>query len=194
MSERKVLGKLGMLTHARTRRPELVLGVLGCMAELHGGELPRRAPQLDFVCGKDHGAGPDAFPALLHRLDAIAELRWLRFVTANPHDISVGMIAALAACEKVCPQIHFPLQSGSDRVLRRMHRRYSRADYFDKVARLRAAGAFCRAHDPHGRPVCTSAGTTDDAVWPDEPWMSLAINHFCTSSRAQPAHARHTII
>ena len=45
-----------------------------------------------------------------------------------------------------------------------------------------AAGMFFKQRDPHKRPVCTSDGTTDDAVWPDKPWMDLAINHTCTSS------------
>jgi hypothetical protein len=45
-----------------------------------------------------------------------------------------------------------------------------------------AAGSFFAENDPFGRPVCTSDGTTDDAVWPDKPWMGLAINHSCTSS------------
>lgn len=45
-----------------------------------------------------------------------------------------------------------------------------------------AAGAFFNAHDRYQRPVCTSDGTTADAVWPDKPWMDLAINHTCTSS------------
>jgi hypothetical protein len=45
-----------------------------------------------------------------------------------------------------------------------------------------AAGAYLAFRDPHSRPVCTSAGTTDDAIWPHKPWMGLAINHTCTSS------------
>lgn len=45
-----------------------------------------------------------------------------------------------------------------------------------------AAGRFFKEHDPQHRPVCTSDGTTDDAVWPGKPWMDLAINHTCTSS------------
>jgi predicted amidohydrolase len=45
-----------------------------------------------------------------------------------------------------------------------------------------AAGAFLHARDPHHRPACSSDGTTDDALWPDKPWMDLAINHTCTSS------------
>jgi hypothetical protein len=45
-----------------------------------------------------------------------------------------------------------------------------------------AAGTFFKENDPYGRPVCTSDGTTDDAVWPDKEWVDLAINHTCTSS------------
>lgn len=45
-----------------------------------------------------------------------------------------------------------------------------------------AVGEFFRARDPYHRPVCTSAGTTDNAVWPQKPWVDLAINHSCTSS------------
>jgi hypothetical protein len=44
------------------------------------------------------------------------------------------------------------------------------------------AGTFFKRSDPWQRPVCTSDGTTDDAVWPDKPWIDLAINHTCTSS------------
>lgn len=45
-----------------------------------------------------------------------------------------------------------------------------------------AVGRFFKEHDPQHRPVCTSDGTTDDAVWPGKPWLDLAINHTCTSS------------
>lgn len=45
-----------------------------------------------------------------------------------------------------------------------------------------AAGAYFKANDPCKRPVCTSDGTTDDAVWPDKEWVGLAVNHSCTSS------------
>lgn len=45
-----------------------------------------------------------------------------------------------------------------------------------------AAGEFLAANDPQRRPVCTSDGTTDDAAWPDKPWVGLAIVHTCTGS------------
>lgn len=46
----------------------------------------------------------------------------------------------------------------------------------------KAVAAFFRQNDPYDRPICTSDGTTDDAAWPDRPWLDLAINHTCTSS------------
>jgi hypothetical protein len=46
----------------------------------------------------------------------------------------------------------------------------------------RAVAMFFHENDPHDRPVCTSDGTTEDAAWPDRPWLDLAINHTCTSS------------
>jgi hypothetical protein len=54
---------------------------------------------------------------------------------------------------------------------------YIRNEDFQK-----AVAEFFHENDPYGRPVCTSAGTTDDAVWPDRPWLDLAVNHTCTSS------------
>jgi predicted amidohydrolase len=55
-------------------------------------------------------------------------------------------------------------------------------EYLANEAFQDAAGSFFHAHDPYRRPVCTSDGTTDDAAWPDKPWVDLAINHTCTSS------------
>jgi hypothetical protein len=49
-----------------------------------------------------------------------------------------------------------------------------------------AAGAFFKERDPYRRPVCSSDGTTEDALWPNKPWMDFALNHTCTSS--SPRH------
>ena len=49
-----------------------------------------------------------------------------------------------------------------------------------------AAGTYFKKNDSWGRPVCSSDGTTDDAVWPHKPWMDLAVVHTCTSST--PSH------
>ncbi len=59
-------------------------------------------------------------------------------------------------------------------------------EYTRNAAFQDAAGAYFKRNDPWGRPVCSSDGTTDDALWPHKPWMDLAIVHTCTSST--PSH------
>ena len=84
----------------------------------------------------DTGAG---LAALLRAISAIPGLRRLRFVTSHPRNFGDDLIAAMAECEPVCPSLHLPFQSGSDSVLRRMKRQYTRGEYVDLAGRLRAA-------------------------------------------------------
>ena len=76
---------------------------------------------------------------LLRAVGALRGIRRLRFVTSHPRNFSDRLIAAMAETPAVVPALHLPVQSGSDSVLRRMKRQYTRADYLDLVARLRAA-------------------------------------------------------
>ena len=79
------------------------------------------------------------FPDLLHRLDRIEGLKRLRFMTSHPKDLSGKLIAAMATLSTVCHHIHLPMQSGSDRILKAMNRRYTGAQYTLLVDKLRAA-------------------------------------------------------
>ena len=75
-------------------------------------------------------------------LDAVATLpgvRRLRFVTSYPRDFTPRMVEQVGRHENICPYLHLPAQSGSDRVLRRMGRGYTRNEYLALVAQLRAA-------------------------------------------------------
>ncbi|MCL4806425.1 MAG: tRNA (N6-isopentenyl adenosine(37)-C2)-methylthiotransferase MiaB [Thermoanaerobaculia bacterium] len=81
----------------------------------------------------------EGLPALLREVSAISGLRRLRFVTSHPKSFSDDLIAAMAESSVVCPALHLPFQSGSDRILRRMKRQYTRSEYLDLVGRLRAA-------------------------------------------------------
>ena len=81
---------------------------------------------------------PD-FPELLDRVAGVRGLKRIRFTTSHPKDLSDGLIAAHAHLETLCPHIHLPVQSGSDRVLKRMNRKYDRERYLERVNRLRAA-------------------------------------------------------
>ncbi|HYN36806.1 MAG TPA: tRNA (N6-isopentenyl adenosine(37)-C2)-methylthiotransferase MiaB [Actinomycetota bacterium] len=81
----------------------------------------------------------ERLPALLRAISRIHGLRRLRFVTSHPKDFDDDLIRAMAESEVVCPALHLPFQSGSDRVLGRMKRQYTRGEYLDLVGRLRTA-------------------------------------------------------
>jgi tRNA-2-methylthio-N6-dimethylallyladenosine synthase len=90
-----------------------------------------------------HGEGPDGRPWSLARLLAgtgeIEGVERLRYTTSHPRDMDDDLIAAHRDLPKLMPQVHLPVQSGSDRILAAMNRRHTRADYIEVVSRLRAA-------------------------------------------------------
>jgi tRNA-2-methylthio-N6-dimethylallyladenosine synthase len=90
-----------------------------------------------------HGEGPDgrpwSLPRLLGRVAAISGIDRLRYTTSHPRDMDDELIAAHRDLPELMPQLHLPVQSGSDRVLAAMNRRHTRADYLGIVARLRGA-------------------------------------------------------
>jgi tRNA-2-methylthio-N6-dimethylallyladenosine synthase len=81
--------------------------------------------------------GDTDFAGLLARIDRVEGLRRLRFTTSHPEHVDARMADALRDLPRVCPYLHLPFQSGSDRVLASMRRGYTRQEYLDKVALLR---------------------------------------------------------
>jgi tRNA-2-methylthio-N6-dimethylallyladenosine synthase len=79
------------------------------------------------------------FAELLRAVNQVEGLRRVRFTSPHPHDFTPDVIDAMAASEKVCEHIHFPLQSGSDRVLKAMQRSYRSARYLEWLERIRDA-------------------------------------------------------
>lgn len=79
------------------------------------------------------------FASLLRAANAVPGIERIRFTSPHPSDMTADAIAAMAECDKVCPQLHLPLQSGSDRVLERMARGYTVAEYMRLVDDLRRA-------------------------------------------------------
>src|SRR5438093_1358750 len=230
-AEDKVFSKLGELRKLKTRKPDLIIGVMGCMAQLQQGAIQRRAPAVDLVFGSpaiarvaelvervrrdrrpvlETGEGPlvkiTARPPSASRLRAfvtvmegcekhctfcvvprtrgrershppetvLAEVRRLaaegcrevtllgqtvnaygrdltpptdlatlleriRFTTSNPYNLTPRLIRALREVPKVCEYFHLPLQSGSNRVLARMNRGYTRERYLELVDEIRDA-------------------------------------------------------
>ncbi len=240
-AEQKVYARLGRLALLKRKRPGLVLGVCGCVAQQEGEKLLRKMPFVDFVLGtgriealpavvrrvreegdrpcetaldleevtytpgavarevrhraaitvaegcnknctfcvvpftrgrernrrlgdvvaesrvllaggaveiellgqtvnayRDPESGAD-FADLLTVVAALPGLKRLRFVTSHPRNFTPKLTGVLAASEAVCPALHLPVQSGSDAVLRRMKRQYTRAGYLDLVRELRRA-------------------------------------------------------
>lgn len=233
-AEQRVLGRLGQLQRYRNRRPELVLGVTGCMAQRIGDRLLGEVRGVDLVAGPDayrhlgeivdgirlgavekgqalleldstedysglssvRGKGASAwvtvqrgcdhrctfcivpyvrgpeknrtpseviaeveeavqggysevtllgqtvnsyasenwnFADLLRAVARVAGLRRVRFTSPHPNDVSERLLEVMAEEAAVCPQLHLPAQSGADRVLKRMVRRYTRREFLATV-------------------------------------------------------------
>jgi tRNA-2-methylthio-N6-dimethylallyladenosine synthase len=99
-----------------------------------------------------HGAGSDGRPwplaRLLEYLARLSGVERLRYTTNHPCDMDEALIAAHRDLPQLMPQLHLPVQSGSDKILATMHRRHTRADYVDAVARLlRAQPAMALTSD-----------------------------------------------
>jgi tRNA-2-methylthio-N6-dimethylallyladenosine synthase len=83
--------------------------------------------------------GPVDFSALLRLLDDLPGLARLRFTTSHPKDLSDALIRCFHELGHLCGHIHLPFQAGSDRILKRMNRRYTREHYLDRIRLLREA-------------------------------------------------------
>jgi tRNA-2-methylthio-N6-dimethylallyladenosine synthase len=91
--------------------------------------------------GVNSGALTDTvnFPNLLRMVAEVAGLERIRFMTSHPKDLSAELIEVMRSTPKICRHLHLPLQSGATRILQAMNRGYSKEDYLDLAARLRAA-------------------------------------------------------
>ena len=79
------------------------------------------------------------FPELLAKVAELDGDFRLRYMTNHPKDLSDKLIDVIKSHDKICKSIHLPIQSGSDKILKAMNRHYTKADYLEKVNKLRAA-------------------------------------------------------
>ncbi len=87
-----------------------------------------------------YGKGLDEeidFAKLLRRINEIDGLERIRFMTSHPKDLSDDVIYAIRDCEKICEQIHLPVQSGSDDILKKMNRHYDRERYLSIIEKIK---------------------------------------------------------
>jgi tRNA-2-methylthio-N6-dimethylallyladenosine synthase len=90
------------------------------------------------------------FSELLEHINEIEGIERIRFTTSHPKDLSEELIQAFSKLEKLCEHIHLPFQSGSDRILKAMHRGYTKESYLEKIDRLKK--------------VCPSIAVTADVI------------------------------
>ncbi len=116
----------------------------GVAVTVGGSEAPQVGPGLSAFrrpAGAGAGAGPrvTSFADLLHRIhEEVPEILRLRFVTSYPRDFGDDALQVMAESPRICRYLHVPAQSGSDAVLRRMNRGYTRGQYLEFIHRARS--------------------------------------------------------
>jgi tRNA-2-methylthio-N6-dimethylallyladenosine synthase len=122
----------------RTRGPEACRAPQDVVAEVEA-LVAKGYPEV-MLLGQTVNAyryeGAD-FADLLGRVDGVPHLKRLRFTTSHPEHVTPRLADALRDLPRVCPYLHLPVQSGSDRVLASMRRGYTRAQYLETIALLR---------------------------------------------------------
>jgi len=128
-----------------TRGPEISRSVADVLAECRG-HLERGAVEITLLGQNVNGylgKGPDGeewdFAMLLYAVAELDGLKRLRFTTSHPMEMNDGLIEAFTEIPQLMPYLHLPVQSGSDRILKAMHRGHTRAHYLDIIERLRTA-------------------------------------------------------
>ena len=127
----------------RSRDVDSILREVRALAERGYREVTLLGQNVNSYRWQGEGGAEVDFPALLRRVaQAVPTLR-VRFTTSHPKDMSDATLHVIAEEPNVCRHIHLPVQSGSDRILRLMNRKYTRAWYLDRVAAIRRIVPDC---------------------------------------------------
>lgn len=116
----------------KSRRPEAILAEVRELVEDGVKEIMLLGQNVNSYDGDG-----TSFAELLKMINEIDGLERIRFMTSNPKDLSDELIEAFTICDKLCHNLHLPIQSGSNRVLKRMNRKYTREDYLKLIEKLR---------------------------------------------------------
>lgn len=117
-----------------SRNPESIVSEVRRLVESGAREVTLLGQNVNSYGKKEHLC---SFAQLLERIDRIDGLLRLRFTTSHPKDLSHELICAFRDLDKLCSHIHLPVQSGSNRILNRMNRKYTRETYLENVRKLR---------------------------------------------------------
>ncbi len=121
----------------RSREPENILEEIENLAKSGVKEITLLGQNVNSY-GKDLDRDVD-FADLLLMADKVSGIRRIRFMTSHPKDMTDKLIDTLPKVNKLCDQIHLPFQAGSDSILDRMNRRYTKEGYISLIEKVRAA-------------------------------------------------------
>ncbi|MCP4694809.1 MAG: tRNA (N6-isopentenyl adenosine(37)-C2)-methylthiotransferase MiaB [Desulfobacterales bacterium] len=120
----------------KSRSPGRIIAEVRDLAEAGAREITLLGQNVNSYGRKE---GMCSFPDLLARLNDVEGIDRIRFTTSHPKDLSDALIGAFGTLGKLCRHIHLPVQSGSNRILKRMNRKYTRERYLEKIDKLRQA-------------------------------------------------------
>jgi tRNA-2-methylthio-N6-dimethylallyladenosine synthase len=121
----------------RSRKPEDILEEIRMLAAAGTKEIMLLGQNVNSFGKKDDGNNVD-FADLLAMVNEIEGIERIRFMTSHPKDLSQKLIETMAKSEHVCEYLHLPVQAGSNDVLKKMNRKYTREQYLDIIGRAKA--------------------------------------------------------
>ena len=121
----------------RSRHPENILAELRELTADGVREVMFLGQNVNSYRGTWEDGTPCSFAQLLEAAAETPGLERIRFMTSHPKDISDELIELFGRCDKLCKNIHLPVQSGSTEIMQRMNRRYTRESYLEIVRKLR---------------------------------------------------------
>ena len=127
----------------RSRDPQTILREAQELFSAGYREVTLLGQNVNSYRWKEGTAEAGDFPALVERVAGISPLLRVRFATSHPKDLSDRLIEVMASYPNICRAVHLPAQSGSDRMLAAMNRKYTRAWYLERVAAIRRRMPDC---------------------------------------------------
>lgn len=119
----------------KSRKPEYIINEIEKLSKDGVREVMLLGQNVNSYRGDER----TGFAELIYRINEIKGIDRIRFMTSHPKDLSDILIKAYGECDRLCKNIHLPVQSGSSRILARMNRHYDRDDYILLIEKLRDA-------------------------------------------------------
>ncbi len=118
----------------RSRSPESIVKEISMLADSGVKEVTLLGQNVNSYGKKEKIC---SFPELLSKIALIDGIKRIRFATSHPKDLSDELIYAMKDLDKVCNHLHLPVQSGSNKILKKMSRGYTRENYLERISKLR---------------------------------------------------------